>query len=147
MRLDPTLLTLDIKETVLVENREQAADVLQQLAARGVRIAIDDFGTGQSSLAHLNVLPVHAVKIDRSLIEGLGRHENDSAIVSAIVGLGHALGLAVTAVGVENDMQLHTMRTLGCDRAQGFYFARPQPGEVVRALVHRRFRWSERVSA
>ena len=146
-RLDPTLLTLDIKETVLVENREQAADVLQQLAARGVRIAIDDFGTGQSSLAHLNVLPVHALKIDRSLIEGLGRHENDSAIVSAIVGLGHALGFTVTAVGIENDMQLYTMRTLGCDCAQGFYFARPQPGEVVRALVHRRFRWSERVSA
>jgi len=112
-----------------------------------VRIAIDDFGTGQSSLAHLNVLPVHTLKIDRSLIDGLGRHQQDSAILAAIVGLGHALGLTVTAVGIENDMQLHTMRTLGCDRAQGYYFARPQPGEVVRALVHRRFRWSERVSA
>jgi diguanylate cyclase (GGDEF)-like protein len=146
-RLDPSLLTLEINETVLVENREQSADVLRQLAARGVRIAIDDFGTGQSSLAHLNVLPVHALKIDRSLIDGLGRHQQDSAILAAIVGLGHALGLTVTAGGIENDMQLHTMRTLGCDLAQGYYFARPQPGDVVRALVHHRFRWSERVSA
>ena len=146
-RLDPALLTLEINETVLVENREQSAEVLQQLAARGVHIAIDDFGTGQSSLAHLNVLPVHALKIDRSLIEGLGRHQDDSAILSAIVSLGHALGFTVTAGGIENDMQLHTMRTLGCDLAQGYYFARPQPGDVVRALVHHRFRWSERVSA
>jgi diguanylate cyclase len=146
-RLDPSLLTLEINETVLVENRERAADVLQQLAARGVRIGIDEFGTGQSSLAHLNEFPVHTLKIDRSLIEGLGHHQADSAIVSAIVGLGHALGFTVTAEGIENDMQLHTMRTLGCDLAQGYYFARPQPGEVVRALVHHRFRWSERVSA
>jgi EAL domain-containing protein (putative c-di-GMP-specific phosphodiesterase class I) len=81
------------------------------------------------------------------LIEGLGNHEEDSAIVSAIVGLGHALGLTVTAEGVEDDIQLHAMRTLGCDFAQGYYFARPQPGQVVRALVHHRFRWTERVSA
>jgi diguanylate cyclase (GGDEF)-like protein len=146
-RLDPSLLTLEINETVLVENRERAADVLQQLAARGVRIGIDDFGTGQSSLAHLNEFPVQTLKIDRSLIEGLGHHQADSAIVSAIVGLGHALGLTVTAEGIENDMQLHMMRALGCDLAQGYYFARPQPGEVVRALVHHRFRWSERISA
>jgi diguanylate cyclase (GGDEF)-like protein len=146
-RLDPSLLTLELNETVLVENRERAAHVLHQLVALGVRIGIDDFGTGQSSLAHLNVLPVDTLKIDRSLIEGLGNHEEDSAIVSAIVGLGHALGLTVTAEGVEDDIQLHAMRTLGCDFAQGYYFARPQPGQVVRALVHHRFRWTERVSA
>ncbi len=99
--------------------------MLQQLAARGVRIGIDDFGTGQSSLAHLNDLPVHTLKIDRSLIEGLGRRPEDSAIVSAIVGLGHALDFTVTAEGIEDDMQLHTLRTLGCDLGQGYYFARP----------------------
>jgi diguanylate cyclase (GGDEF)-like protein len=146
-RLDPARLTLEINETVLVENRVQFAAVLHQLAARGVRICIDDFGTGQSSLAHLNVLPVHSLKIDRSLIEGLGTQRQESAIVSAIIGLGHALGLAVTAEGIENDMQLHTLRQLGCDLGQGYYFARPQPGQITRALVHRRFRWSERVSA
>ncbi len=146
-RLDPALLTLEINEAVLVENREVAADVLQQLAARGVRIGIDDFGTGQSSLAHLNVLPVHALKIDSSLIEGLGRRHEDAAIVSAIVGLGHTLDFTVTAEGIETDMQLHTLRNLGCDLGQGYYFARPQPGQIVRALVHHRFRWSERISA
>jgi len=146
-RLDPALLTLEINETVLTENRERAAEVLHRLAARGVRICVDDFGTGQSSLAHLNVLPVHSLKIDRSLIETLGTHQQEAAIVSAIVGLGHALDLTVTAEGIENDMQLHMLRTLGCDLGQGYYFARPQPGQVVRALVHHRFRWSERVSA
>ena len=146
-RLDPSLLMIEVNETVLVENRDRAAHVLQQLAARGVRIGIDDFGTGQSSLAHLSDLPVHTLKIDRSLIAGMGRRPADSAIVSAIVGLGHALDLHVTAEGIEDDMQLHALRALGCDLGQGYYFARPQPGQIVRALVHHRFRWSERVSA
>ena len=146
-RLDPSLLTLEINETILVENREISADVLRQLSERGVRIGIDDFGTGQSSLAHLSDLPVNTLKIDTSLIAGLGRSSEVSSIVSAIVGLGHALDLTVTAEGIENDIQLHTLRTLGCDLGQGYYFARPQPGQVVRALVHRRFRWTERVSA
>jgi EAL domain-containing protein (putative c-di-GMP-specific phosphodiesterase class I) len=122
-------------------------DVMQRLSARGVRIGIDDFGTGQSSLAHLSVLPVDTLKIDRSLIAGLGTSKDDSAIVAAIVGLGHALDFTVTAEGIEDDMQLHILRNLGCDLGQGYYFARPQPGQIVRALVHRRFRWSERISA
>jgi EAL domain-containing protein (putative c-di-GMP-specific phosphodiesterase class I) len=67
--------------------------------------------------------------------------------VSAIVQLGHALGLVVTAEGVEDGAQLNTLRSLGCDLGQGYYFARPQPGEVIRALVHHRFRWSHRASA
>jgi diguanylate cyclase (GGDEF)-like protein len=146
-RLAPELLTLEVKEAVLVANRDVACDVLPRLAAQGVRIGIDDFGTGQSSLAHLNDLPVHALKIDRSLIAGLGRRPEDTAIVSAVVGLAHTLDLTVAAEGIETDMQLHALRTLGCDLGQGFYFARPQPGAVVRALVHHRFRWNERISA
>jgi EAL domain-containing protein (putative c-di-GMP-specific phosphodiesterase class I) len=146
-RLAPELLTLEVKEAVLVANRDVACDVLPRLAEQGVRIGIDDFGTGQSSLAHLNDLPVHALKIDRSLIAGLGRRPEDTAIVSAVVGLGHTLDLTVAAEGIETDMQLHALRALGCDLGQGFYFARPQPGAVVRALVHHRFRWNERISA
>jgi len=132
-RLDPALLTVEVNETVLVENRETVTEVLRQLSARGVRIGIDDFGTGQSSLAHLNVLPVNTLKIDRSLIDGLGKSQQDSAIVAAIVGLGHALDFTVTAEGIETDMQLYTLRNLGCDLGQGYYFARPQPGQIVRA--------------
>jgi diguanylate cyclase (GGDEF)-like protein len=146
-RLDPHLLVLEVGESVLVEHREVAEEVLGQLAARGVRIAVDDFGTGRSSLAHLSVLPLHALKIDRSLIAGLGRRPRDASIAAAIIGLGHALGLIVVAEGIEDDLQLHTLRGLGCDLGQGYYFARPQPGEVVRALVHHRLRWAERVSA
>jgi diguanylate cyclase (GGDEF)-like protein len=146
-RLDPSLLTLEINEAVLVAHRDLARNVLPRLAERGVRIGIDDFGTGQSSLAHLNDLPVHTLKIDHSLIAGLGRRPEDAAIVAAVVGLGHTLDFTVTAEGIETDLQLHVLRTLGCDLGQGYYFARPQPGAVVRALVHHRFRWSERISA
>jgi len=146
-RLDPALLTLELNEAVLVAHRDVACDVLPCLAEKGVRIGIDDFGTGQSSLAHLTEFSAHTLKIDRSLIAGLGRRPEDAAIVSAVVGLGHTLDLAVTAEGIETDLQLYTLRTLGCDLGQGYYFARPQPGAVVRALVHHRFRWSERISA
>jgi EAL domain-containing protein (putative c-di-GMP-specific phosphodiesterase class I) len=140
--LDPSLLLLEITETALVDHRDRAITALQPLAARGVRIGIDDFGTGQSSLGYLKVLPVDTLKIDQSFVYGLGKDPEDAAIVSAVVNLGHALGLTVTAEGVENTTQLRELRDLGCDLGQGYYFARPQPGEIVRALVHHRFRWS-----
>jgi len=140
--LDPSLLVLEITEPVLMENRDTAVRVLRDLGARGVRVSIDDFGTGQSSLGYLKMLPVHTLKIDRTLVDGLAMDTEDAAIVAAIVQLGHALGLSVTAEGVEDGEQLGALRSLGCDLGQGYYFARPQPGEVVRALVHHRFRWS-----
>ncbi len=142
--LDPSLLVLEVTETVLMENHERAVAVLQAIAATGVRIGIDDFGTGQSSLGYLKVLPVHVLKIDQSFIDGLGKDPEDSAIVEAVVTLAHALGLTVTAEGIETSRQLQALRELGCDLGQGYYFARPQPGEIVRALVHHRFRWSLR---
>jgi diguanylate cyclase (GGDEF)-like protein len=145
--LDPSLLVLEINEGVLMHDPEHAVDVLQALAKDGVRVGIDDFGTGQSSLGYLKILPVHTLKIDQSFIEGLGTDAEDTAIVAAIVSLAHSLGLAVLAEGVENAVQLNALRELGCDLGQGYYFARPQPGEVVRALVHHRFRWSGRESA
>ncbi len=99
--LDPSLLVLEITEDVLMVDREHAINVLRELSAHGVRIGIDDFGTGQSSLGYLRSLPVHTLKIDRSFIDGLGVNPEDSAIVAAVVHLGHALGLSVTAEGVE----------------------------------------------
>lgn len=139
--LDPSLLVLEITESVLMDNRDHAVQVLRALSERGVKIGIDDFGTGQSSLGYLKTLPVHTLKIDRSFIDGLGTEPEDSAIVAAVVDLGHALGLTVTAEGIETPVQLSELQALGCDLGQGFYFARPQPGEVVRALVHHRLRW------
>ena len=144
--LDPSLLVLDINESVLMEHGQDAVEILTQLGARGVRVGIDDFGTGQSSLGYLGQLPIHTLKIDQSFVAALGKNPDDSALVSAIVQLGHALGLVVTAEGVEDGAQLNTLRSLGCDLGQGYYFARPQPGEVIRALVHHRFRWSQRAS-
>ena len=87
---------------------------------------------------------MHTLKIDRSFIDGLGHDPEGGAIVSAVVQLGHALGLTVTAEGVETPDQLSQLRALGCDLGQGFYFAHPQPGAIVRALVHHRFQWRQR---
>jgi diguanylate cyclase (GGDEF)-like protein len=145
--LDPALLVLELTETTLMSDREHAVEVLQHLCDLGVRVGIDDFGTGQSSLIYLRSLPVHTLKIDRSFIEGLGRDPEGAAIVSAVVQLGHALGLSVTAEGIETPDQLAQLRALGCDLGQGYYFAHPQPGAIVRALVHHRFHWSQRDAA
>ena len=141
--LDPEQLVLEVNARVLTDERGPVRGVLYELASLGVRLSVDDFGAGKSSLRYLKTLPVHALKIDRALIDGLGSDRDDAAVVAAIVALGHALGLTVTAAGIETPRQLSEVRSLGCDVGQGFYFARPQPGEIVRALVHRRFRWRE----
>ena len=143
-QLDPSLLLLEITETTLMTDRDRAIEVLGEITALGVRIGIDDFGTGQSSLGYLRSLPVHSLKIDSSFVDGLGRDPEGAAIVSAVVHLGHALGLAVTAEGVETTRQLSELRALGCDLGQGFYFAYPQPGPIVQALVRHRFQWRQR---
>jgi diguanylate cyclase (GGDEF)-like protein len=144
--LDPTLLVLEITESTLMADRDRAIAVLRQLTDLGVKVGIDDFGTGQSSLGYLRALPVHSLKIDSSFVDGLGRDPEGAAIVSAVVHLGHALGLSVTAEGVETIQQLSELRALGCDLGQGFYFAYPQPGPVVQALVRHRFQWRQRDS-
>jgi EAL domain-containing protein (putative c-di-GMP-specific phosphodiesterase class I) len=142
--LSPHLLVLEITESVLMTDRELAVTILHALRSLGVRLSIDDFGTGQSSLGYLKTLPVDSLKIDRSFIDGLGSDPDDSAIVAAVVHMGHALGLSVTAEGIETPLQLSELRSLGCDLGQGFYFARPQPSEIAQALVHHRLRWRER---
>jgi len=144
--LDSSLLVLEITESTLMGDRDHAIEVLQRLAEVGVQVGIDDFGTGQSSLAYLRSLPVHTLKIDHSFVDSLGYDEEGGAIVAAIVQLGHALGLSVTAEGVETPLQLSALRSLGCDLGQGFYFAHPQPGAIVRALVHHRIHWRQRDS-
>jgi diguanylate cyclase (GGDEF)-like protein/PAS domain S-box-containing protein len=142
--LDPSLLLLEIAESTLSGEGDHAVDVLHRLTEIGVRIGIDDFGTGHSSLAQLRALPVHTLKIDHSFIEALGKEPEGATIIAAVVQLGHALGLSVTAEGVETPGQLSELRSLGCDLGQGYYFAHPQPGAIVRALVHHRFHWRQR---
>jgi EAL domain-containing protein (putative c-di-GMP-specific phosphodiesterase class I) len=116
---------------------ETTIEGIDALRALGVSLSIDDFGTGYSSLGYLRRFPVDSVKIDRSFVDGLGTESEDSAIVAAVVSLGHALGLSVVAEGVETDDQLAELGALGCDRAQGFLFSPPQPADVFASVVSR----------
>jgi EAL domain-containing protein (putative c-di-GMP-specific phosphodiesterase class I) len=117
-------LCLEITESVLME--ESSVEVMQALRDLGVHLSIDDFGTGYSSLGYLKRFPVNSVKVDRSFVDGLGTDGEDSAIVAAVVSLGHALGLSVVAEGVETSGQLQELLALGCDRAQGYWFSGPR---------------------
>jgi diguanylate cyclase (GGDEF)-like protein/PAS domain S-box-containing protein len=128
---DPSRLHLEITESALMADTEGAAGVIRSIKDLGVRVSIDDFGTGYSSLAHLKRLAVDTLKIDRSFVDGLGREPEDTAIVMAVLGMAHSLGLSVVAEGVETEEQLRALRDLGCTTAQGFLFARPEPPESV----------------
>ena len=124
--LSPASLTLEITESVLLEDADAAGATLGALKALGVRIALDDFGTGYSSLSYLHQFPVDVVKIDKSFIDSLNdRSSRPSPLVGAIVNLGTLLGLGVTAEGIEDARQLSKLRSIGCQHGQGYYFARP----------------------
>ncbi len=132
---DPAVLCLEITEDAVEHNPELAARSLAALSAIGVKLALDDFGTGHSSVASLRDLPLDSINIDKSFVSTLGSDPADSAVVGALVELGHALGLRVVAGGVETDAQLASLRTLGCDGAQGYLFSRPLPVDGVHALL------------
>jgi diguanylate cyclase (GGDEF)-like protein/PAS domain S-box-containing protein len=127
-------LMLEITESVLMQNVEKTVDTLHQLKALGVSIAVDDFGTGYSSLNYLSSFPIDSLKVDRSFIQGLGFHaENDKEIVRTVIALAHSLGLTATAEGVETDVQLSSLRLLGCDYVQGYLFDEPVTLEALQS--------------
>jgi EAL domain-containing protein (putative c-di-GMP-specific phosphodiesterase class I) len=128
-------LTLELTESVLILEGERTDQVVAALRGLGVRLAIDDFGTGYSSLSYARRFPVDELKIDRSFIDGLGRSGEDAAIVTAAIAFARALHLTVTAEGVETTDQAIRLRGLGCDRAQGFLFARPMDEAALTALL------------
>jgi EAL domain-containing protein (putative c-di-GMP-specific phosphodiesterase class I) len=121
--LAPALLELELTESILVQDADEALARLRALAALGVTLSIDDFGTGYSSLAYLKKFPIHKLKIDRSFISGLPDDESDQAIVSAIIQMGRALKLTVIAEGVETLAQRDLLQSLLCDQYQGFLCA------------------------
>jgi diguanylate cyclase (GGDEF)-like protein/PAS domain S-box-containing protein len=141
--LPPRQLQLEITEQAVLGDGTAVTESLSALRAAGVRLALDDFGTGWSSLAWLRRLPVHALKIDGSFIDGL-RHADpdtaDSAIVRALVGMAHALGLEVTAEWVETGVQADRLAALTCDLGQGRWFGDAGPGEWVPEMVRRTMR-------
>jgi diguanylate cyclase (GGDEF)-like protein/PAS domain S-box-containing protein len=130
-------LELEITEGVLIENVARAASMLNALKSLGVRIALDDFGTGYSSLSYLQSFPLDRIKIDRSFIASLGHSNRSLAIVRAVIGLAHGLGLPALAEGVETDEQLETLIREGCDEMQGYLIGRPRPIEVYAGIVLR----------
>ena len=130
-----TRLELEITEGVLIENVTHTSAILNQLKSLGVRIALDDFGTGYSSLSYLEALPLDRIKIDRSFVSALGRAGRSLAVVRAVIGLAHGLGLPVLAEGVETSEQLAALVREGCNEMQGFLFARPAPCEQIDRLL------------
>lgn len=133
--LDAHRLHLEITENVLMEDAPSTMSTLGALKALGVEITIDDFGTGYSSLSYLKRLPVSFLKVDRSFVDGLGHHPEDNELVSGITSLAHALNLQVIAEGVENLSQLEKLQVMGCDAAQGYYFAKPLPSQAASELL------------
>ena len=125
--IDPQLLELEITETAAMTDHELARAVIGELGALGTRLAVDDFGTGYSSLGYLTSLPIDTIKIDMSFVRGMLENTRDAALVKSVIDLGHSLGLDVVAEGVETRELWHALQLLGCDTAQGFYFAEPRP--------------------
>jgi EAL domain-containing protein (putative c-di-GMP-specific phosphodiesterase class I) len=135
--LEPGRLTVEVTETSMVEDADAAAASLMRLREHGVHLALDDFGTGYSSLAYLRQLPFDILKIDRSFVQRVGHVPSDLAIVRSVVTLAHTLGLTVTAEGVETREQERSLRSLGCENAQGFLFAQPVSAAAAAAWIER----------
>jgi len=134
---DPGFLTLEITESVLMENPLAATETMGRLAAMGVQLAIDDFGTGYSSLASLKRFPIHSLKIDRSFVMDLTQDADDAAIVNAVIALAHSMKLNVIAEGVETQEQLAFLQRHGCDQMQGYCFSKPVAPQGIEAMLRR----------
>lgn len=133
--LDPALLKLEITESQVMNDPEQAIRVLGELKELGVGLAIDDFGTGYSSMNYLRRFPLDQLKIDQSFIRDIHLHADDTAIAKAIISLGHSLNLNVIAEGVSNQAQVNVLQELCCDEVQGYYYGRPQTAAHFKQLL------------
>ena len=136
--MDPANLTLEITESILMDDVIQSNETLGRLKGLGIGLAIDDFGTGYSSFAYLQKFPVDVLKVDRSFVSGLGNEPGDAAITEAIVSLSHTLGLVAVAEGVESEDQLDALIRVGCDHAQGFLLSRPLEFSRLKAFLDSR---------
>jgi EAL domain-containing protein (putative c-di-GMP-specific phosphodiesterase class I) len=133
--LSPSVLILEVTESLLLHDPARAGEVLRDLREMGCGLALDDFGTGYSSLEHLKRLPVHELKIDKSFVMTMDRDPADRAIVASTAALGRALGLRVVAEGVESAASASVLAAIGCDLAQGFHYSPPVPADQLPALV------------
>jgi EAL domain-containing protein (putative c-di-GMP-specific phosphodiesterase class I) len=133
--VDASKLELELTESLLMREPEEAARTLRRLQHMGIRLAIDDFGTGYSSLAYLKRFPIAALKIDRTFVSDVTVNPGDAAITLAIVNLAHSLGMKVVAEGVETGEQLAFLRLHGCDEVQGYLFSPALPAAQAGRLL------------
>ena len=124
--LAPGMLELELTENVLMDDSTHHTSTLDQIKKMGVKISIDDFGTGYSSFRYLKTFSIDTLKIDRSFIQDLPHNGHNASLVASMIDMGHSLGLSVLAEGVETEEQVQFLKAHDCDRAQGFFFARPQ---------------------
>ncbi|WP_455212629.1 putative bifunctional diguanylate cyclase/phosphodiesterase [Kaarinaea lacus] len=138
--VNPQWLSLELTESAVMANPNQAMEMLTKLHGMGVKISVDDFGTGYSSLAYLKKLPVTDIKIDKSFVKDMNRDSSDAVIVHSTIDLAHNMGLSVIAEGVESQEVLDMLIDLGCDVAQGYFFCKPQEAEKIKSwLQHSRW--------
>ncbi len=137
--LRPDLLEVELTESTMMIDAPEIADQVSTINAMGIRMHVDDFGTGYSSLARLQEFNLHVLKIDRAFTSRLGRSKAGEVLFKTIVSMGKALGMRITAEGVETAEQLRLLQTLGCDEAQGYFIARPLPAAEILPLIRKRF--------
>ena len=133
--MGPGALVLELTENIFIDDRDPAMAALAELRALGIRLALDDFGTGYSSLSYLRRLPVQIVKIDQSFVSDIGKTPTAGAILAAVTDLSHVLGLTVTAEGVETERQRDDVRSLGCESAQGYFYAEPVSAAAIASML------------
>lgn len=134
-KLHPDFLELEITESMLMDNLDDALIMLRNLKNLGISLSIDDFGTGYSSLSHLKRLPIDIVKVDQTFVRDIPNDLNDMEITSAVISMAHNLQLKVVAEGVETEDQLDFLTIAKCDYAQGYYFSKPVPGETIASVI------------
>ena len=132
---DPSQLVLEVTETALMQELTKSLDILTRLRMKGFHLSIDDFGTGYSSLVQLYRAPFSEIKIDRSFVLDMDRDKEAYAIIETVIVLGQKLGMKVVAEGVETQVNLEQLTAMGCDLAQGYHIARPQPGDAITAWL------------
>ncbi|HSG34455.1 MAG TPA: EAL domain-containing protein [Sphingomonadaceae bacterium] len=134
-RLDPTRLELEVTESLFLDDNQNTARFMEELAAAGVRFALDDFGTGYSSLGYINKFPFKKIKVDRSFVSGANVGKKSDAIIRAVAEMGSRLEMDIVAEGLETIEQVHAVRDAGCTLGQGYYFSRAVPDYLAATLL------------
>jgi EAL domain-containing protein (putative c-di-GMP-specific phosphodiesterase class I)/AmiR/NasT family two-component response regulator len=138
LKVDPVRVIIELTETTATQRTAETLDILTRVRLKGFQLSIDDFGTGYSSLVQLAQLPFSEIKIDQSFVGAMFASEEASKIVAAMIRLGKELHLTTVAEGVETEAQVRALTELGCDQAQGYFFARPMDGETAQAWLRER---------